>query len=120
MRPTAGAIASRTERCCVASTRHSSTRPAGAPTTSPGPMLIGNQTGFTAGFFHRGAMSHHQFHNVVRDASYIAQYGVIGSIPALPDVNIIGNYPMDEGSGTTVDDTSLSDFNGTLTTATWI
>ncbi|HJQ15926.1 MAG TPA: LamG-like jellyroll fold domain-containing protein [Allosphingosinicella sp.] len=93
---------------------------AGNSTTSPGPMLIGNQTGFTAGFFHRGAMSHHQFHNVVRDASYIAQYGVIGSIPALPDANIIGNYPMDEGSGTTVDDTSLSDFNGTLTTATWL
>ena len=54
------------------------------------------------------------------DTLTIAGTLTVGSLPNLPsDANLIGYWPLDEGSGTTANDYSANDNNGTITNGTW-
>lgn len=77
-------------------------------------LYIGNQKGFEAVYFARGALDEIQVHNVERSESYMAAHMTPSTWPTVPDANIDGYWRFDEASGTSAADSSANGFVGTL------
>lgn len=88
--------------------------------TGAADFLIGNQVGFEGTFHLDGMIDQFTLHDVARDATYVAAHDTPATLPTT-GANIVLSYPMDEGTGTTVADSSGNGYDGTITSATqWL
>jgi hypothetical protein len=80
---------------------------------------IGNQQGIL-GYNLRGMLSFFQLDNLVRSQGYISAY-INGAIPPNDGANTAMRLLLNEGTGTTINDTASVPHNGVLTSATmWV
>src|SRR3984957_17834763 len=88
--------------------------------STPAPLIIGNQAGYESSYDLHGSLEQFSISNVVRSAAYIAQYSSPSSVAPV-DANTALDYHFNQNTGTIVDDHSSNGHNATLSSsAMWI
>jgi len=84
--------------------------------STPAPLIIGNQTGYESSYDLHGALEQISISDVVRSAAYIAQYSSPGSVAPV-DANTALDYNFNHNTGTIAQDLSSNGNNGTISSS---
>jgi len=89
--------------------------------STPSPLIIGNQAGWENQYYLNGSLDQLSISNVARSPTYIAQHSLAGSVIPV-DANTALAYNFSEGGGTITHDLSQNGYSATLSSAsmwTW-
>jgi hypothetical protein len=84
--------------------------------STPAPLIIGNQAGYESSYDLHGSLEQFSISNVVRSAAYIAEYSSPSSVAPV-DAHTALDYHFNQNTGTIVDDHSSNGYNATLSSS---